>query len=101
MVKKKLQINTIFSHVYGHQDKNCLIEDLPILEKINMECDIRSESDLCTNVQNNDPTPPGLNRETTVYRIYGTKVTYSVDESLRMKINHKELRSFIYDKRVL
>ena len=82
-------MNTILSHVYGHQDKNCLIEDLPILEKINMECDIRSKSELCANVQNNAPTPPGLNRDTTVYRIYGTKVTYSVGESLRKKINHK------------
>ena len=66
-----------------------------------MECDIRSKSELCANVQNNAPTPTGLNRDTTVYRIYGTKVTYSVGESLRKKINRKELRSFIYDKRVL
>ena len=89
MVKKTLQINTILSHVYGHQDKKCLIEDLQILEKINMECDIRSESELCANVQNNDPTPPGLKYDCTVYRIYETKVTYSVGESLRKKINHK------------
>ena len=44
VVENKLHINITFSHVYGHQDKNLLLEDLPLIEKINMECDIRSKS---------------------------------------------------------
>ena len=69
--------------------------------KINMECYIRSKSDLYAMVQNNAPIPPGLNRDTTVCRIDITKVTNSVGEILRKKTIHTKLGSFIYDRRVL
>ena len=41
-----------------------------------MECDIRSKSELCTNVQNNDPTPPGTNN---TQEFYFTQDKYSLN----------------------
>ena len=66
-----------------------------------MEYYISSKSDLLYNVQKNDPTPPCLTHDTTVCRIDEKKVTYLVGEILRNKIRHKELRSFIYNRRFL
>ena len=57
--------------------------------KINMECDIRSKSYLCVDVKKYDPTPQGLNRETTICSIDETKFTDSVGESIRKKTSHK------------
>ena len=66
-----------------------------------MECDIRSKSELLSNLQNNDPTPPYITHETKICRMDESKVTDLVGEIISKKTNHKELRSFIRKIRVL
>ena len=81
----KLQINITPSHLYINQQGKCLIEDLPLLERINVECGIRAKSDLYVNVRNNSPIPPRLPHDTKVCIIYGIKFTDTVVESIRRK----------------
>ena len=51
-----------------------------------MDYDIRSKSELRSNVRNNSPIPPGLPHETTVYIIDGIKSTDLVGEMIINKL---------------
>ena len=88
-VCNKLQINITFSHVYGNHDDECLLDDLPLLEKINVEFDIRAKEEIRANVGNNAPITPGIPYDPTFYKIYGIKITESVGKLLRKKTSHK------------
>ena len=87
--------------MYGHQDDNCLLEDLPLTAIINAQFDIRAKSELRTNVRKNAPIPPGLPHDPTVRRIDGIKIIESVGGIIRNKNIHKELKSFLYDREIL
>ena len=93
-LKKTIYQHKIITRLWASGPKNNN-RGLTTSNKINMECYIRSKSELCYNVQNSSPIPPGINRESTFCRIYGTNVTDSVGELLNKKSTHKELRSFI------
>ena len=51
VVSNKLQINIRFWNVYGNQDDNWLLDDLPLLSIIYVEFYIRSKSELQYNVR--------------------------------------------------
>ena len=101
MARNKLHINLALSHVYGNQDKNLFLEELSLMARTYLECDIRAKSDLRANVRNNSPIPPGLTHDPKVFRIDGIKITHSVGEIIRNKNSHKEIRSFLYDRLLL
>ena len=62
-----------------------------------MKCNIRYKSELYANVKKNNTTTEILPHYPTFCRIYETKVTNLVGESL-IKNSHKELIYFLYDR---
>ena len=89
MARNKLHINLALSHVYGNQDKNLFLEELSLMARTYLECDIRAKSELRYNIINNSTIPPGLTHDPIVYIIYGIKIIDSVGESIMKKTSHK------------
>ena len=97
LVRNKFYITITLSHLYGHQYDKFLLEDLPLLEIISVERNIRDKSDLHDNVRKKSTITPGLPHDPTVCIIEVTKVTDLVGEIIRKKNIHKKISSFLYD----
>ena len=101
VVCNKIQINILFSHVCEHQYDKRLIEDLPLLVVLNVELNIRAQSELHYIARKNSTILPGLYHETTISRIDGIKFIDLVVEMITKITSHNKLRSFLYDISIL